>query len=589
MAEVKTIKIDVDTKQAVDAMENLSKATNDVNKSFEEVYGDLQPLTTRMGEAEDRLYELANAGKSTTQEYKDLLKTVGDYRKVQIQTDMAVDAAATTMGQKLGGALGGATAGFELMQGVMGTFGAESAEVEKLLLKVQSAMAISQGVQGVREAIPAITAFGTAIKSQAIAALTTLKGALITTGIGALVVALGFAANAMGLFGDSSEDTEKQQKKLDDQLEKTNKRLEDQKNLTETVSQTLDNRVRRELIDAKKRGASEAELNKIQKDGLKDRIRLLEQEEKANLKLYLQKSKSGSTKEYEAAEAAYKESAQNLIDARLTYDEKEAEITYNRIQENKKLREQDAKDQKFVFTGNVEAFNAAAIDIDVIDNKLYEDMKARDALDIERINADNQLKIDSNLDLQQALTDASLERIKIEEEAEAEKQRKFKENLKTSVELSIQGLNLIAGIAELNAGEDKKRQKRAFNIKKAANIASATMDGYNAVLSTFAGTTGGVVLKSIAASLAGGFAALQIAGIAKQEFNGGESASGGFNASTPSGGGGGAITPNFNVVGNSGMNQLAQIQQQPIQAYVVSGEVTSAQALDRNRIKNATL
>jgi hypothetical protein len=54
-------------------------------------------------------------------------------------------------------------------------------------------------------------------------------------------------------------------------------------------------------------------------------------------------------------------------------------------------------------------------------------------------------------------------------------------------------------------------------------------------------------------------------------------------------GGSAAQAPNFNVVGNSGMNQLAQIQQQPIQAYVVSGEVTSAQALDRNRIKNATL
>jgi adenosyl cobinamide kinase/adenosyl cobinamide phosphate guanylyltransferase len=55
------------------------------------------------------------------------------------------------------------------------------------------------------------------------------------------------------------------------------------------------------------------------------------------------------------------------------------------------------------------------------------------------------------------------------------------------------------------------------------------------------------------------------------------------------GGGGGGMSPNFNVVGNSGMNQLAQIQQTPIQAYVVSGEVTSAQALDRNRVKNATL
>jgi hypothetical protein len=132
-------------------------------------------------------------------------------------------------------------------------------------------------------------------------------------------------------------------------------------------------------------------------------------------------------------------------------------------------------------------------------------------------------------------------------------------------------------------------KKEHFNIRKAANIASATMDGYNAVLSTFAETKGGVVLKSIAASLAGGFAALQIAGIAKTKFEGGGS-------TPPTGGGGGggggstpSMSPSFNVVGNSGMNQLAQIQQTPMQAYVVSGEVTSAQALDRNRIKNATL
>lgn len=147
MAEKKVIEIDVNTKDAVKAMDNLSNATNDVSKSFQEVYGDLQPLTTRMGEAEDRLYELANAGKTTTKEYQDLLKTVGDYRKVQIKTDMAVDAAATTMGQKLGGALGGITSGFSIAQGVMGSFGAESALVEESLLKVQAAMAVQQGIQ----------------------------------------------------------------------------------------------------------------------------------------------------------------------------------------------------------------------------------------------------------------------------------------------------------------------------------------------------------------------------------------------------------------------------------------------------------
>jgi hypothetical protein len=47
--------------------------------------------------------------------------------------------------------------------------------------------------------------------------------------------------------------------------------------------------------------------------------------------------------------------------------------------------------------------------------------------------------------------------------------------------------------------------------------------------------------------------------------------------------------PQFNVVGQSGLNQLASLNQQPVQAYVVSGQVTSQQSLDRNRLENATL
>lgn len=67
---------------------------------------------------------------------------------------------------------------------------------------------------------------------------------------------------------------------------------------------------------------------------------------------------------------------------------------------------------------------------------------------------------------------------------------------------------------------------------------------------------------------------------------GGGSASGG-GGSTPA-----APPPQFNIVGQSGTNQLAQSigaqQGQPIQAYVVGNEVTSQQALDRNRITTAT-
>ena len=45
-------------------------------------------------------------------------------------------------------------------------------------------------------------------------------------------------------------------------------------------------------------------------------------------------------------------------------------------------------------------------------------------------------------------------------------------------------------------------------------------------------------------------------------------------------------SPNFNVVGASGVSQTESLG--PVKAYVVSGDVTTAQALDRNRINNAT-
>jgi hypothetical protein len=54
---------------------------------------------------------------------------------------------------------------------------------------------------------------------------------------------------------------------------------------------------------------------------------------------------------------------------------------------------------------------------------------------------------------------------------------------------------------------------------------------------------------------------------------------GGGGGGSAGGGGGTMQAPNFNVVGNNGINQLAQLQQQPVKAYVVGAEVTSQQAL----------
>jgi hypothetical protein len=192
----------------------LSKAATDVNAKFEEVYGELQPLTTRLGEAEDRLYELALAGKQNTKEYQDLLETVARYRQTQIETDRVVDSAAQTFTQKLGGAIQGAANGYAVVQGAMGLFGTESKELEEALLKVQSAMALAQGIEGVRTALPLFKDFANTIKTGLVGAFSSLKGAIASTGIGLLVIGIGILISKMMDYFKTTEEIIKQNERL---------------------------------------------------------------------------------------------------------------------------------------------------------------------------------------------------------------------------------------------------------------------------------------------------------------------------------------------------------------------------------------
>lgn len=54
-----------------------------------------------------------------------------------------------------------------------------------------------------------------------------------------------------------------------------------------------------------------------------------------------------------------------------------------------------------------------------------------------------------------------------------------------------------------------------------------------------------------------------------------------------------AVAPSFNIVGQTGTNQLAESiggqQKQPIKAYVVSSDVTSAQSMERNIVEGASI
>jgi hypothetical protein len=85
----------------------------------------------------------------------------------------------------------GLAGGFAAAQGAMALFGSESKDLEKTLVKVQGAMALSQGINSLMEFKNDFKDLGKIVSGQVVKAFTTLKGALIATGIGALVVTLG--------------------------------------------------------------------------------------------------------------------------------------------------------------------------------------------------------------------------------------------------------------------------------------------------------------------------------------------------------------------------------------------------------------
>ena len=203
------------------AYDTLSLGATDLNATFEDVNDGLKPLTTRLGEAEDRLYELALAGDTTSREYQDLLNAVGRYRQTQIETDRVVDEAAQTFSQKLGTALGGATSGFAVIQGSMALVGNESEALEKSLLKVQAALAIQQGVAGVLEysrsiglATKATRLFNTALKANPIG--------LVVTAVVSLIAAVGALSQA---FSESAEERKTDNELALEQIETTKKQI----------------------------------------------------------------------------------------------------------------------------------------------------------------------------------------------------------------------------------------------------------------------------------------------------------------------------------------------------------------------------
>ena len=128
-------------------------------------------------------------------------------------------------------------------------------------------------------------------------------------------------------------------------------------------------------------------------------------------------------------------------------------------------------------------------------------------------------------------------------------------------------------------------KKKQFNNQKAFNIANAVIDTYAGATKALATLPPPASFAVASATIASGL--LQVANIARQKFQP-EAASTPIRTASAGGGGGGVgdRSFNFNLVGASQQNQLAQAIQgtfdKPIKAYVVSKDITNQQQLDAN-------
>ena len=114
-------------------------------------------------------------------------------------------------------ALSGLASAFGGLQGAIGLFGVESEDVAKTLLKVQSALALSQGLEALGELKDSFNV----LKSVVLDAFKAIRAAIGSTGIGLIVIALGAIYTYWDDIKEVLGGVSSEQKKVLDDTQKT--------------------------------------------------------------------------------------------------------------------------------------------------------------------------------------------------------------------------------------------------------------------------------------------------------------------------------------------------------------------------------
>ena len=244
------IKITADTSGA-------SSSVGSIKKQLKEATQELITMREQFGETS---VEAINAAKKVA----NLKDEIGDAKALTeaFNPDAKFKA--------FGAALQGVAGGFAAVQGAMGLMGSESEDVEKMLLKVNSAMALSQGIDSVLESADSFKILGAKMKTipivqKAITAAQWLwNAAMAANPIGAIVVAIAaLIAGVIALtsyFMSNAKASRENAKAVKENAEA----LEAQKKATAKAADELDRAQAYTVAMAKANGATTASIRALE-------------------------------------------------------------------------------------------------------------------------------------------------------------------------------------------------------------------------------------------------------------------------------------------------------------------------------------
>jgi hypothetical protein len=361
------VKITVDGSEA-------TKSVGSIKSQLKEATAELIAMREKFGDTSD---EAVAAAKKVGK----LKDSIGDAKAMA--DAFSPDQKFKAFGQALQGVAGG----FSAVQGAMGLMGSESKDVEKMLLKVNSAMALSQGIDSVLASGDAFKTLGTKLMGFSIVQKTVTEAQRIfnlvmsANPIGALITAITLLIAGVVALTKYFMDNAKAAKLNEAAVKANAKALEEQKKATAKAADELNRAQSYQLAMAKANGATTASIRALELKLIDEKIATQRASRETAINTF-EKNKNAlaSLKQAGASEEVIKSQKDN-VDASLKYaDEVTANLNKSHVDREELVRKHNVEIATETTTANNDATQKANQRAEEARQKIIENNKKREEL-----------------------------------------------------------------------------------------------------------------------------------------------------------------------------------------------------------------